>query len=576
MAFRLLGELLDNFNENIVAGGDNAQNGSNGSESDIDDDLIVPLEGDSDNENEVNEEHVTTTTTQLTETEPVDLDRSTDTSNPPVWSNQLENVRINEFTGQPGVNPQLGLHNGSTPYEIFQTFLPDTFFQLVADQTNIYAANNNPPKSWMPVKAAHIKQYFFINIMFGVKDLPDYKMYWSNDSLLNEPSISQCMSRRQYEQINRFFHLNDSANYIPRGQEGHDPIYKIRPMFDTVLKASKSNFYPEREVSFDEAMVQFTGRLSFKQYMKGKPCPWGVKVWCCADSRTGYLWNFKVYTGKNETASRDGQGHDVITGLGDDLLGKFHHFYFDNFFSSVKLALDLLEKDTYSCATFRSNRKGWPADLKEKQPKGSLTMRQAGNMLATTWVDKRQVNVLSTNCNPTETTALRNTAAGRVEKILPTPVQTYNSFMGGVDLHDQNRSYYPVGRRSVKWWRCMVWFLLQVSIINSYQMYKHMYKRSATTLRLLTHFEFRLEIIRALKQPSIRRRDNSETTQTGSDECTSVRLHAKRKKTCSQCRKANPKRLTPSGRPVETSYGCSRCNIHLCKGRCFHEHLEGL
>ena len=45
-------------------------------------------------------------------------------------------------------------------------------------------------------------------------------------------------------------------------------------------------------------MVKFNGRLFFKQYMKSKPTPWGIKVWCRADPTTGYLLDFSIYTGK--------------------------------------------------------------------------------------------------------------------------------------------------------------------------------------------------------------------------------------------------------------------------------------
>ena len=59
------------------------------------------------------------------------------------------------------------------------------------------------------------------------------------------------------------------------------------------------------------------------------------------------------------------------------------------FFSSVKLAADLLEKKTYSCSTICVNRKGWPADLCKAQmktmKKGKVHFRQDGNLAATVW-----------------------------------------------------------------------------------------------------------------------------------------------------------------------------------------------
>ena len=45
---------------------------------------------------------------------------------------------------------------------------------------------------------------------------------------------------------------------------------------------------------------------------------------------------------------------------------------------------------------------------------------------------------------------------------------SYNKNMGGVDLNDQQRNYYAVGRKSRKWWRYLLWFLVDVSIVNAH------------------------------------------------------------------------------------------------------------
>ena len=51
--------------------------------------------------------------------------------------------------------------------------------------------------------------------------------------------------------------------------------------------------------------------------------------------------------------------------LSRPLVGGRYHLYFDNFFSSLELFDDLLEDDLYACGTFRRDRKGIPAFIKE-------------------------------------------------------------------------------------------------------------------------------------------------------------------------------------------------------------------
>ena len=43
--------------------------------------------------------------------------------------------------------------------------------------------------------------------------------------------------------------------------------------------------------------------------------------------------------------------------------------------------------------------------------------------------------------------------------------------MNGVDVADQLRSYYEIGRRSIKWWKYVWFFILNVCLINAHILY---------------------------------------------------------------------------------------------------------
>lgn len=49
-------------------------------------------------------------------------------------------------------------------------------------------------------------------------------------------------------------------------------------MLDTIRSAFTTEYTPHKQVTVEEAMVPFKGRLSFKQYMKDKPVKFGIKV----------------------------------------------------------------------------------------------------------------------------------------------------------------------------------------------------------------------------------------------------------------------------------------------------------
>ena len=50
----------------------------------------------------------------------------------------------------------------------------------------------------------------------------------------------------------------------------------------------------------------------------------------------------------------------------------------------------------------------------------------------------------------------------------PVVVVVYNSGMNGVDVNDHYRSYYPSGTSSQKWWKYLIWFFLNLSMVNGF------------------------------------------------------------------------------------------------------------
>ena len=74
-------------------------------------------------------------------------------------------------------------------------------------------------------------------------------------------------------------------------------MYKIRPLLSPLLANFKAAYTLHRELSIDEAMVGFKGRLCFIQYLPKKPTKWGIKAYVLADSATGYVYSWRLYTG---------------------------------------------------------------------------------------------------------------------------------------------------------------------------------------------------------------------------------------------------------------------------------------
>lgn len=117
-------------------------------------------------------------------------------------------------------------------------------------------------------------------------------------------------------------------------------------------------------------MIKFKGRSSLKQYMLMKPVKRGYKAWCWADSSTGYILKFDIYSGKaspNQPNSEFGLGERVVMKLTEYFQNQMNIVALDNFFTSVKLLNYLYRKGISAVGTVSSqsvNKKGLPEILK--------------------------------------------------------------------------------------------------------------------------------------------------------------------------------------------------------------------
>jgi len=95
----------------------------------------------------------------------------------------------------------------------------------------------------------------------------------------------------------KFVHLNDNSQYIRKGEPGHDPLYKLRPFLTPLIANFQAHYTLNREVSVDESMIGYKGRLGFIQYMPKKPTKWGMKAFVLSDAHNGYMYSWHLYTG---------------------------------------------------------------------------------------------------------------------------------------------------------------------------------------------------------------------------------------------------------------------------------------
>lgn len=346
-------------------------------------------------------------------------------------------------------------------------------------------------KNWVDVTVAELKAFFGCLIMMGIHRLPSLKCYWSSDPMLRVNEIARVMTGNRYRKITQNLHCNNNETILHKNHKEYDKLHKLRPLLD-ILNENLGRFYrPSSFVVIDESMIAFKGRSMLKQYMPNKPIKRGYKVWCLADSTTGFIIGFIVYTGKEKIIRNSTLGERVVLNFADKIRpGSI--LVLDNFFTSVSATDKLLKKNIYSCGTVRSNSKNLPAFMKKskkakkvdakskkiskaekKMNRGEFQFAIKKRIAAVKWMDRKEVNFLSSIHSPRQTTSVRRRLrnGSKIDVHCPKVVETYNKFMGGVDRFDQLLERYAMGR-SIKWWHRIFYYLLDLAVVNSFVLWR--------------------------------------------------------------------------------------------------------
>ena len=244
---------------------------------------------------------------------------------------------------------------------------------------------------------------FFAHLLvMGIMKRGNSSKYWAACNVTKLDFFGKYLSRNRFQMLLSNFHCAPDYNNPQKGQPGHDPLHKIRP----IVNMCKNNFHlkyrPSRFISFDEGSCGFRGRVKWLTYNKDKPQKWAMKIFEVADALNGFVCGFDVYCGKNQVSCANDanvldpectQTTRTVVGLLDSLqlLERGHFVYLDNYYNSYQLNLELLGCYTFVCGTLRKNHKGnSKAVVNAKLKKGEAVYRRNGNVLCLKWCEKKK------------------------------------------------------------------------------------------------------------------------------------------------------------------------------------------
>ena len=150
-------------------------------------------------------------------------------------------------------------------------------------------------------------------------------------------------------------------------------------------------------------------------------------------------------------------------------------------------------------------------------------------------------------------------------------IDDYNQHMLGVDKLDQFASYYSFLHKSVKWWRKVFFWMLEVAVINAYIIYKKL--ATAQGRRPMTHKAFLRVLIDHLSEPlrsqasqQARRRQPASQNFERLQQVPHFPAKGRKRTDCCVCSDRRP-----GGKRHLTLYHCATCSTKpsLCMTPCF-------
>ena len=263
------------------------------------------------------------------------------------------------------------VRDDATVLDYVELYLTDAIMTLIVDETNRFAEQYLLEKSvtdldnsylgqWTPVTILEMKKFIGTLLLVGIVYKPDLHMYWSTDIYYLTPAFSKIMKRDCFYLILKFLHFNNNETVDP---ENPDRLHKVRPLIELLREQFRKIYSPGKNLSMDESLVLYKGRLKLKQYIKTKHAQFGIKLYeLCTSS--GITLDFLVYCGQgmysdDDLYSKMPASERIPMVLMEPFLGNGHVLYTDNFYTSPLLTKHFLLKDTDLCGTIKKNRKNF-------------------------------------------------------------------------------------------------------------------------------------------------------------------------------------------------------------------------
>lgn len=365
--------------------------------------------------------------------------------------------------------------NAKSPIDCWKLFFSDSMIEKIVSYTNIYLqkarAHFTRERDCRSTDVAEIMALFGLLYLAGVKKAHhlNVKELWATDGTAPE-CFRATMSYNRFLLLLRALRFDNIEDRAER--KTLDNLAPIREVLEEFNNKCKENYQVGEYSTIDEMLEPFRGKCKFRQYIPSKPAKYGIKIYALVDSRTFYTNNIEVYAGRqpNGPFYLDNSASAVVKRLAEHILNTGRNITMDNYFTSIPLAKELLEKKTTIVGTIRKNKREIPpnfVETKNKPLRSSLFGFTKDGVLVCYKAKPNKIVLLYSTMH---SDGAIDAETGDLAK--PELMTFYNMTKCGVDVVDEMKGTYSVSRVSCRWPLTIFFGLMNIGGINSQIVYK--------------------------------------------------------------------------------------------------------
>ncbi|XP_027229857.2 piggyBac transposable element-derived protein 4 [Penaeus vannamei] len=359
------------------------------------------------------------------------------------------------------------VNDNAREIDYFQAFFDSAFMGFLCERTNMsqkYKHDRDPTPSsgkmqrWHDTSVGELYVFFALLMLMGHIRKHVLKEYWILNDITATPVFAKYMPRDRFLSLLRFLHFADNSH-----PNGDDRFWEIRECFTMLKERFAKFFHPFQRLVLDGSFTLIRGRLAFRQYIPSRRHRSDTKIFVLYDCETGYVLDMMLCTAGDADHKNDSHGFsaEMVKKMMDRYLGGKHILYTDDYKTTPSLTEFLLEKNR-SCGPVATEKEQQQEFAKVIHGEGQL--QKANKMLAICRQDKHAVNIQAINQN-----------SGKMDKGKPV-MKPETALDYGVRICQVDKSDLMVGsiecvRRTVKWYKRMFLHLMDITVLNSYNLY---------------------------------------------------------------------------------------------------------